>query len=301
MMLVPIGTDAPIYHFPWATIGIMIVNTLMFFGTLGLVPDLETYERCSFLMLEFDTINPLQWVTSNFMHADIVHLVGNMFFLWGFGLVVEGKLGWWKFLLVYLGIGLLESAFEQITMFLISDGTGGALGASGVIYGIMGMAVIWAPKNEMNCFLWLGVFSRMVNVTIVVFGSIYIFLQILGFVMGGFSMSSAALHLTGLAVGLPVGIALLKMDIVDCEGWDYFTEYYASYDERKLRRSRRRRERQVARDEEDKAARATQLDQIDKALRDALVAKNDMAACSLYKKFENESVSYTHLRAHETP
>jgi len=30
-----------------------------------------------------------------------------MFFLWAFGIVVEGKLGWWKFLCVYLSIGIL--------------------------------------------------------------------------------------------------------------------------------------------------------------------------------------------------
>ncbi len=52
-------------------------------------------------------LHPVQWVTNNFLHGRIFHLVGNMIFLWGFGLVVEGKLGWWRFLLVYMGIGIL--------------------------------------------------------------------------------------------------------------------------------------------------------------------------------------------------
>jgi len=38
----------------------------------------------------------------------------------------------------------------------------------------------------------------------------------------GFSMSSAMLHLTGAAVGAVFGVALLKLELVDCEGWDLF-------------------------------------------------------------------------------
>ena len=61
-----------------------------------------------------DGIHPLQWLTNNFLHAGFFHLAGNMIFLWTFGLVVEGKLGWWAFLLVYLGLGVGESAGMQI-------------------------------------------------------------------------------------------------------------------------------------------------------------------------------------------
>ena len=53
------------------------------------------------LTLEFGKFRPWQWLTANYMHADIFHLLGNMFVLWGFGLVVEGKVGWWRFLLIY--------------------------------------------------------------------------------------------------------------------------------------------------------------------------------------------------------
>ncbi len=57
-----------------------------------------------------------------------MHLVGNMFFLWGFGLVVEGKLGWWRFLLLYLTIGAIYSVIIQTSMLGATEG--GALGAS---------------------------------------------------------------------------------------------------------------------------------------------------------------------------
>jgi membrane associated rhomboid family serine protease len=103
-MLLPWNTDAPIYHFPWATIGLIVVNTLVYFGTL----ESETAEQ--WMLAYGQGLQPVQWITSNFMHAGLMHLAGNMIFLWGFGLVIEGKLGWWRFLIVYLGIGAIECA-----------------------------------------------------------------------------------------------------------------------------------------------------------------------------------------------
>ena len=98
------------------------------------------------LILQYGTFKPWQWITSNFMHAGIMHLLGNMFCLWGFGLVVEGKIGWWRFLLVYLGIGITQCGLEQ-TLMLFAD-EGGSLGASAIIYGLMAMCMVWAPRMK---------------------------------------------------------------------------------------------------------------------------------------------------------
>ncbi len=119
-MLVPYNTDAPIYHFPAATIGLIAVNTLVFIVTLQADP-----QNVAPWILQFGAgLHPLQWVSNIFLHAGFLHILGNMFYLWGFGLVVEGKLGWWRFLLVYLAIGAISSGMEQVAML---DGTGGAL------------------------------------------------------------------------------------------------------------------------------------------------------------------------------
>src|SRR5437879_9699033 len=100
-MIIPWNTDAPIYHFPWATLGLIGVNTAVLGVLIASAPDIEWIEP--YLLTYGDGLHPVQWVTSAFIHAGIGHLVGNMIFLWAFGLVVEGKLGWWRFLLVYLG------------------------------------------------------------------------------------------------------------------------------------------------------------------------------------------------------
>ncbi len=88
-----------------------------------------------------------------------------------FGLVVEGKLGWWRFLLVYLTIGVIYGALIQIVMLGAEPGV--VLGASGVLFGLLAISLFWAPKNDMSCVLWLGMFSRLVEVPITLFATIY--------------------------------------------------------------------------------------------------------------------------------
>lgn len=223
-MLIPFNTDAPVYHWPFATVGLIVVNTLIYFATIAQCQTIEDFESISWLILNFQTINPLQWITQAFMHADFMHLLGNMFFLWAFGLVVEGKLGWYRFLMLYMGMTAIDGAVVQIPMFLIGS-DGGALGASGVIFALMAIAVVWAPDNELDCILLLGVFTRTIEIRIFMMGGIYIMLQLAFFATGGFRMSSELLHLVGLGIGFPVGFWMLKNHWVDCEGWDLISRY----------------------------------------------------------------------------
>jgi membrane associated rhomboid family serine protease len=213
-VLIPYNTDAPLYHFPFATIGLIAVNVVAF----GVILRADELEVVPWTLQFGEGLHPLQWVTNNFLHADILHIAGNMFFLWGFGLVVEGKLGWWRFLVLYLTIGTIYGAIIQTAM-LGSQGL--ALGASGAIFGLLVIALIWAPKNEMSCFLWL--FRPMlVELPITIFAATYLIWQGIVAWLTNFSMSSAMLHLTGAGVGAVFGVALLKLDWVDCEGWDLF-------------------------------------------------------------------------------
>jgi hypothetical protein len=163
---------------------------------------------------------PLEWITSQFAHADLMHLVGNLIFLWSFGLVVEGKLGWWRFLLAYLGIGVAANAIEQS---LAPASAVGSLGASQAISGLLLMAVIWAPRNsfEMFCLVFIRVF--LFEVSILSYGFVFVLLELWNAWRSDFGMSSAILHLIGAAVGAVLGLAMLKFNLVDCEGWDLLT------------------------------------------------------------------------------
>ncbi len=76
-------------------------------------------------------------ITSTFLHANLIHIGFNMYFLWFVGGAVEQALGRGRFLLVYLVSGLAGSAGA-----LLVDPTQFTVGASGAIFGLLGAALI---------------------------------------------------------------------------------------------------------------------------------------------------------------
>ena len=73
--------------------------------------------------------------TSMFVHGSVLHLVGNMLFLWGFGGRLEEKLGHVKYLLFYLAAGV-AAVWTQVATDM--DGIAPLIGASGAISGVVG-------------------------------------------------------------------------------------------------------------------------------------------------------------------
>lgn len=226
MIFLPIGTDAPLYHYPITTVGLIITN-IVCFGVMVSSGQPDSW------VLEFSHIDPIEWVTNMFAHAGPGHLLGNMFFLWGFGLIVEGKIGWARTLCVYMIIGIVESAIIQAIMCAGGATEGGALGASAAIMGFMAISLIWAPKNEVKLFVffWFVLIVRAFvwDVTVMMFACVYLALDLASFLIIDQGVGSAALHLTGALVGLGVGVLFVKRDWVDCENWDLFAVMAGTY------------------------------------------------------------------------
>jgi membrane associated rhomboid family serine protease len=214
-MLIPWRSDAPVYHRPWGTGGLIVLNIL-----IHLWASASGEAQVESLILHYGTINPIQWVTHIFLHAGWVHLAGNMMFLWVFGTIVEGKIGLGRFLAVYGGIAVVSGLIEQVLML---GATGGSLGASGVLFGLMAMAFIWAPENEVDCILFLIIFIKSFELRVRTIAIIYVIFEGIEVVVSGLKPSSGLLHLLGVAVGLPTGIIMLKRGYVDCEGWDWYS------------------------------------------------------------------------------
>ncbi len=223
-MIIPWGTDAPVYHRPIATIGIIVVSVVVFV----MAPPSELEE---WTLVLGEGLHPIQWVTNLFMHSGYFELASNMMFLFTFGLVVEGKLGWWKFLLVYLGLGVCESAAMQL--LLHSDPPVHMLGSTGIIFGLLAMCLVWAPLNEVVCIIWLRFTPSVFDVSILWFAIGYIALDVAmssltGVLMSVLNRSRGAIlavvldHTSGALIGFLLAIALLKLKWVDCENWDLF-------------------------------------------------------------------------------
>jgi len=233
-------------------------------------------------------LHPLQWVTSAFIHGGIGHLVGNMIFLWAFGLVVEGKLGWWRFLLVYLGLAIVQNAAEQSMSFWFTEGA--SFGASGIIFGIMAMALVWAPENEMNCIGWFWFRPFAFEIRILWLAILYIGMEVLMVWWTGFSVSSELFHSLGALLGFGLGTAMLKLDWVDCEGWDLYSVLAGRNLRGTTRASERRRTIiETSDDEPDEDERPVvspdqRRTQALQPLRRLLAAGKGSAAFALYQK-----------------
>ncbi len=245
-MLIPWGTDAPLYHRPVATMALIVLNVV---GLL-LFPA-HTCEDWTLVL--GDGVHPVQWLTNNFLHSGWFHLLGNMVFLWTFGFVVEGKLGWWAFTLVYLGLGVSESAAMQL--LVPSEQEVHMFGSSTIIFGLLAMCLVWAPRNEVLCILWLRFTPMEIDLSILWFAALYLVYELLTAGMSGVIMANvthysgvlivalALDHTFGAILGFVVGAVLLKLKWVDCENWDLFAVLEGRVGQSKKQAERLRRAR----------------------------------------------------------
>jgi membrane associated rhomboid family serine protease len=216
MFFFPYATDAPLYHWPFTTVVIIVANVVVF------VLEVRDPGLAHALSLQAGRgMYQYQWLTHAFAHLNFMHILGNMLFLWTFGLIVEGKLGWWKTLAVYLGIGLVDGAIVQ---FLVLSHPGQyVLGASGIIYAFMAMSLVWAPENSVKCVLVVAFRIALFDVTIKVVVGLFLALQVIILLFNHMALSSELLHVAGAIPGFCVAIWLLKTKRVDCENWDFFS------------------------------------------------------------------------------
>lgn len=90
-----------------------------------------------------------QLISYQFVHGDLLHLIGNMFMLFIFGNAVNAKLGQFTYVLCYLVLGMIGG----LGWLLL--GTGGPMvGASGAIMGILGIFLILFPRNDVTVAYW---------------------------------------------------------------------------------------------------------------------------------------------------
>jgi membrane associated rhomboid family serine protease len=100
----------------------------------------------------------LTLLTSMFMHASWMHIIGNMVFLWAFGREIEDAMGPVRFLFFYLAGGIV-AMFAQIIATPYSHIP--SLGASGAIAAVMGAFLITFPRDRIRTVLFFFIFIRI--------------------------------------------------------------------------------------------------------------------------------------------
>ena len=144
-------------------------------------------------------------ITSLFLHANLLHVAGNMLFLWIFGNNVEDKLGELKFLVVYFAAGIAGSLLQ---VAITPTSTIPMLGASGAISGLLAAYVLYFPRARVLTFIVPFFF---VTLSAFVFIGYWIALQALdAYLSFGVSGGGVAFfaHLGGFITGLILAILL---------------------------------------------------------------------------------------------
>jgi membrane associated rhomboid family serine protease len=151
-------------------------------------------------------------ITSMFLHANLLHVAGNMLFLWIFGNNVEDKLGELKFLIVYFASGIAGSLLQ---IFITPDSTVPMLGASGAISGLLAAYVLYFPRARILTFVIpFFIFTLPAFVFIgywIALQALNAFLNI-GAIGGGVAFFA---HVGGFATGLILALLLRPREHAD--------------------------------------------------------------------------------------
>jgi membrane associated rhomboid family serine protease len=208
--MIPIKDTQPSYSTPAVTILIIVANVLVFLNQfwLGLVDSYSLNEFIAQYSLRPAYFHLENVLTSMFLHANWLHLGGNMLFLWVFGDNVEDILGHGKYLLFYLLCGA-AAAMSQVLMDPASRIP--MVGASGAIAGVMGAYLMKFPHARVVMLTWfILIFTFDVPAW---FMLVYWFLMQ---VFGGFGSVTDATQQGGTAFfahvgGFLAGIALIYL------------------------------------------------------------------------------------------
>ncbi|MFA6073451.1 MAG: rhomboid family intramembrane serine protease [Candidatus Woesearchaeota archaeon] len=171
-------------------ISIIVTNIIMFI-LQQVIPGMTDA-----LLLDSSRVWSEPWLllTSMFLHADIWHLVFNMYALLIFGTLIEQRIGSNRFFGAYLISGLIAAA--GATFFYPK-----ALGASGAIMSLLGLTIILLPDLQVLFFFVIPMSMRTA-------GIIFAIVDIIG-IMVPMGVANIA-HLIGLACGLAYGYFLLR-------------------------------------------------------------------------------------------
>jgi membrane associated rhomboid family serine protease len=223
----PIRDDQPRFSTPYVTYFIIALNVLVFLFELSI--SAQGPRALDALVFQFGVVpqhfeqalagSPyftvpgtfLTILTSMFLHAGFLHIIGNMWFLWIFGDNIEDYLGHFLYLIFYLLCGVVAS----LTHILLNPGsTLPSVGASGAIAGVMGAYILLYPKARVLTLVVLIVFFTFWWIPAWVFLGYWFLIQFL--LANATTVSSAHQTSGGIAFwahvgGFVAGLILIKV------------------------------------------------------------------------------------------
>lgn len=238
-MALPIADENPtkLGHKSPITIALILINVLVFFGYqidystffqdimgagvsvdsilgFGLIP--SVLFGTEFLEPTFYIIPaPLTLVSYDFLHASVMHLVGNMLILWVFGDNIEQALGRYQYLAFYMLGGIASGLVHALMM---SDSIAPMIGASGAVSAVGAAYLLLHPRAK----LWILLFFIIpVKIPAWIAIGAWLVLQVYSLTDPTGGQVAWWAHIGGFGFGV-IYILLLRRDLIHRLFKDYF-------------------------------------------------------------------------------
>jgi len=214
-MIIPIRTETPVHRTPLGNYALIGLNVLLFVmldfsGNRDLQQFKDTYFT---LNTAYPSLH--EFVTYQFAHADWVHLLGNMLFLWVFGNAVNAKLGNAAYVLFYLAAGILAAWGFALT------NSAPLMGASGSIAGVTTAYLVLFPRSHITVLymlFFIGTFELpamiMIGLKIILWDNV-----IAPSIAGAGNVATEA-HLYGYLFGFAATMGMLLIRVLPRDQFD---------------------------------------------------------------------------------
>ncbi|TMD62112.1 MAG: rhomboid family intramembrane serine protease [Chloroflexi bacterium] len=216
--MIPLKDDNPVRSTPIVTIALVVVNVIVFLyefqlglqngGGLDRFLNQYSFDFTAFTQsfsrggLTLAAVVPL--FTHMFLHANWLHVGGNMLYLWIFGNNVEDRLGSVRFIVFYLACGL-AAAFGQ---GIVAPEP--MIGASGAIAGVLAAYLVMFPGARVSTLIFLGLFITILQLPALLVIGFWIVTQLVSGLaelrMAGHPAGGVAYyaHIFGFVAGIPL-------------------------------------------------------------------------------------------------
>jgi len=197
-LLIPVQTEVVFQRWPimnFVLIGTCVLSYISF--------NILNSGDSIFYAMILDGWSPVGLVGHVFLHADFIHLLGNMIFLWVFGNALNERMGQVRYLLFFILAGVVSGMVHTLL------DTTSALGASGAVNGVVGAYLILYPTNRVSLFWILFIKGGIIQISGYWLIGFWFIQDVIGAIVGNAYIAYWA-HIGGIVFGISAGCILLK-------------------------------------------------------------------------------------------